>query len=70
MLTGKVKWFNEKKGYGFITGDDGRDVFVHYSGINGKGFKILIKDQRVEYDIKESHRGFQAAGVKALDAIP
>ncbi len=64
MLTGKVKWFNEKKGYGFITGDDGQDIFVHYSGITGDGFKILIKDQRVEYEIKEGPKGLQAAAVK------
>jgi len=70
MLKGKVKWFNEKKGFGFITGDDGNDIFVHYSGITGDGFKILIKDQSVEFDVKDGPKGPQASNVKAMAEIP
>lgn len=62
--TGKVKWFNEKKGYGFITRDDnGQDVFVHYTAINQKGFKTLAEGQKVEFEIVEGAKGPQAANV-------
>ncbi len=62
--TGKVKWFNEKKGYGFITRDDnGQDVFVHYTAINQKGFKTLSEGQKVEFEIVEGAKGPQAANV-------
>ena len=63
-MTGKVKWFNAEKGYGFITGDDGREVFVHYSAINSDGFKTLDDGQAVVYEIKESDRGPQACNVQ------
>ncbi len=63
--TGKVKWFNDKKGYGFITRDDtGTDVFVHYTAIQGNGFKTLSEGQSVEFEIVEGAKGPQAANVK------
>jgi len=62
--TGKVKWFNDKKGYGFITRDDtGTDVFVHYTAIQGNGFKTLSEGQDVEFEIVEGAKGPQAANV-------
>ena len=65
MARGKVKWFNEKKGYGFITDDDsGKDVFVHYSAIEGeKGFKTLHEGDEVEFEITKGPKGLQAADV-------
>lgn len=60
---GKVKWFNESKGYGFIQQDNGQDVFVHYSSISGDGFKTLAEGQRVRFDIVEGDRGPKAANV-------
>lgn len=63
MATGKVKWFNAEKGYGFITTDEGKDVFVHYSAIQGEGFKTLDEGQAVEFDITQSDRGPQASNV-------
>ncbi len=63
--TGKVKWFNDKKGYGFITRDDtGTDVFVHYTAIQGNGFKTLSEGQSVEFEIVEGAKGPQAANVE------
>ena len=66
MNKGTVKWFNAEKGYGFITGEDGADVFVHFSAINGEGFKSLEEGQAVTYDLTEGARGMQAANVTKL----
>ncbi len=63
MATGHVKWFNERKGYGFIEQDEGNDVFVHYSAIVDTGFKTLQEGQAVEFDVVEGPRGPQAANV-------
>ena len=66
MATGKVKWFNAEKGYGFITTDEGKDVFVHYSAIQGDGFKTLDEGAAVSFEITESNRGPQASNVTKL----
>ncbi|MCD6377779.1 MAG: cold-shock protein [Planctomycetes bacterium] len=63
MATGKVKWFNSSKGYGFITTDDGTDVFVHHSDIQGEGFKTLREGETVEFDITQGQKGPKAANV-------
>ncbi len=64
MLTGHVKWFNDKKGYGFITRDDGQgDVFVHYTAIKGEGYRTLSEGDAVEFEIKETEKGPQAVNV-------
>ncbi|KAM3364355.1 hypothetical protein ACQJBY_014600 [Aegilops geniculata] len=66
-LTGQVKWFNESKGFGFITPDDGsKDVFVHFSAIAGNGFKTLAEGQNVEFTIENGAKGPTAANVKAI----
>ena len=62
-MLGKVKWFSAEKGYGFITGEDGSDVFVHYSAIQDEGFKSLTEGQNVEFEIVDGNRGPQAANV-------
>ena len=62
-MNGTVKWFNAEKGYGFITGEDGKDVFVHFSAIQGEGFKTLDEGQKVTYDLVQGNRGMQAAKV-------
>jgi len=67
MATGKVKWFNESKGFGFIEQEDGPDVFVHYTAIQADGFKTLYEDQEVEFDIVEGPKGPQAANVKSAN---
>ena len=67
MPTGKVKWFNDQKGFGFITPDDGsKDLFVHHSAILGEGFKSLAENQAVEYTVQQSEKGPRAANVKKL----
>ncbi len=63
MTKGKVKWFNEAKGYGFITPESGEDVFVHFKAIKGDGFKSLNEGQEVEFDIEQGPKGNQAANV-------
>lgn len=64
MATGSVKWFNEAKGFGFISQDDGgKDVFVHFSAIQGSGFKTLAEGQKVSFDIQDGPKGPQAANV-------
>ncbi len=62
-VKGKVKWFNEKKGYGFLEREDGGDVFVHFSAIKGDGFKTLSEGQTVEFEIIQGDKGPQAANV-------
>jgi CspA family cold shock protein len=64
MANGTVKWFNEQKGYGFITQEDGPDVFVHYSGINSSGFKTLKEGDKVTFDIEQGKKGPAAVNVK------
>jgi CspA family cold shock protein len=63
MLEGTVKWFNAEKGFGFIEREDGDDVFVHFSAIQGDGFKSLDEGQKVNFEIVEGNRGAQAANV-------
>ncbi|NBJ71310.1 MULTISPECIES: cold-shock protein CspD [Clostridia] len=65
-MTGKVKWFNAEKGFGFIEREDGDDVFVHFSAIQVDGFKTLEEGQEVEFEIVEGNRGPQAANVTRL----
>ncbi|KAF1083891.1 Cold shock protein CspC [Sporotomaculum syntrophicum] len=65
-MQGTVKWFNDSKGYGFIEGENGRDVFVHYSAIQSNGFKSLSEGQRVEFEVTDGPRGQQASNVEVL----
>jgi len=62
--TGRVKWFDEKKGFGFIEREGGSDVFVHFRAIEGSGFKTLAEGQEVEFDVEDGPKGPQAANVK------
>ena len=64
MASGTVKWFNDSKGFGFITGDDGSDVFVHHTSIQGEGFKSLAEGDKVTYDVEKGDKGLKAVNVK------
>jgi CspA family cold shock protein len=64
--TGTVKWFSDAKGYGFVSRDSGEDVFVHYSAVEGEGFRTLREDQRVEFAVEQGPKGLQAVRVRAL----
>ena len=71
MLTGRVKWFNDAKGYGFIEQPDGgEDVFVHFSAITMEGFKTLTEGEEVEFELKQTDKGLQAASVSRLAPLP
>jgi CspA family cold shock protein len=66
MPQGLVKWFNDAKGYGFITQEDGQDVFVHYSAIQASGFRSLAEGDRVEFEVTRGPKGLQASNVKKV----
>jgi CspA family cold shock protein len=66
MATGSVKWFNDAKGYGFITQEGGEDVFVHYSAIQAGGFKSLAEGDKVEFEVVKGPKGYQAANVRKI----
>ena len=66
MAEGRVKWFNDKKGYGFITADGGKELFVHHTSIEGQGFKTLEEGERVSFDEEKGNKGPQAVRVKKL----
>ncbi len=66
MPQGTVKWFNNKRGWGFIVKEDGEDIFVHYSALKGEGFRSITEGQRVQFDIEESANGPAAANVEEL----
>jgi CspA family cold shock protein len=69
MPIGNVKWFDSKKGFGFVVSPDGRDVFVHYSSIEGDGFRSLREGEQVEYDLIEGDKGLHAKAVKRLAPV-
>lgn len=64
--TGRVKWFDEKKGFGFIERQDGNDVFVHFKAITGEGYKTLAEGQEVEFDVEDGPKGPQASNVRSV----
>ena len=67
LATGTVKWFSDEKGYGFITPDDGsKDLFVHFSGISGEGFRTLVEGAKVEFEATEGQKGPQATNVRPV----
>lgn len=66
MATGSVKWFNDAKGYGFITQEGGEDVFVHYSAIQAGGFKSLAEGDKVEFEVTKGPKGLQASNVRKV----
>ncbi len=66
MSEGKVKWFNERKGFGFIEQDGGSDVFVHFSAIQGSGFKTLAEGQQISFDVRQGKKGLEAENVRAV----
>lgn len=65
-MTGTVKWFNSEKGFGFITGEDGKDVFAHFSQIKSEGYKSLEEGQKVSFDVAQGQKGPQAENITAL----
>ncbi|MCG3126828.1 MAG: Cold shock-like protein [Phycisphaerae bacterium] len=70
MPHGRVKWFDSKKGFGFIVGEEGQDVFVHYTNIDGEGFRALKDGELVEYEARTSEKGLQASKVRLARASP
>jgi CspA family cold shock protein len=66
VAQGTVKWFNEAKGFGFITQENGEDVFVHFSAIQGEGFKTLAEGEKLEFDVTKGPKGLQASNVRRL----
>ncbi|MFI3286414.1 MAG: cold shock domain-containing protein [Rikenellaceae bacterium] len=65
-MTGTVKWFDSKKGYGFVTSENGKEYFVHFSGIQTEGFKSLVENQAVEFELANGNKGEQAVNVRVL----
>jgi CspA family cold shock protein len=68
-MKGKVKWFSKGKGYGFISGDDGKEYFVHWRSIQGEGYKILVEGDEVEFKTEETEKGMQAVNVVRLKKV-
>jgi CspA family cold shock protein len=66
VATGRVKWFNNSKGYGFIESEGGKDVFVHYSAVQGQGYRSLEEGQAVEFEVQQGQKGPQAANVRLI----